>query len=209
MYTLNSLPYAYNALEPVIDEATMRFHHDKHHQSYLDKFNQALEGLDHLKKLSAPEILWNFNEKIKGKVSPKIETAIKNNGGGFVHHDIFWQVMSPDGSREPQGEIREMIRGMGGVDKFKETFSNLALKQFGAGWAWLVVNEDKDLELYSLPNQDSPLLKKHFPILGLDVWEHAYYLRYQNRRADYIKEWWKVVDWAQVEKRYQAALAKK
>jgi len=158
---------------------------------------------------SAEEVLWNFSEKIENKLPEAVQTAIKNNGGGYIHHNIFWEIMSPDGARTPQGDLAKKIdEQFGSFEEFKKAFSEVAAKQFGAGWAWLVLDQDKQLKLYSLPNQDSPLLKKETPIMGIDVWEHAYYLNYQNRRADYIETWWNVVDWDKIEAKYQAALKK-
>ena len=206
MYKLSPLAYDYNALEPHIDEATMRVHHDKHHQGYLDKFNVALEEYPELAQGSAADILFNFAENVANKLPKPVQTAIKNNGGGYVHHNIFWETMSPDGERTPQGELAKKIEAMGGFEEFKKTFSEVAMKQFGSGWAWLVVDQDKNLKIYSLPNQDSPLLDKEIPILGVDVWEHSYYLKYQNRRADFIEAWWNVLDWDKIEEKYQAAL---
>ena len=206
MYQLSPLPYAYDALEPHIDEATMRVHHDKHHQGYLDKFNAALESYPELAEGNADDVLFNFEEKIVGKLAESVQTAIKNNGGGYVHHNIFWETMSPNGARTPQGDLAKKIEELGGFEEFKKNFADIAMKQFGAGWAWLVLDQDKNLKVYSLPNQDSPLLKKDIPILGVDVWEHSYYLKYQNRRADFIEAWWNVLDWDKIEERYQAAL---
>lgn len=203
MYTLSPLPYAYDALEPHIDEATMRVHHDKHHQAYLDKFNAALEAHPELATDKAEAVLWNLAETV---IPEATKTALKNNGGGYVHHNIFWETMSPDGARSPQGELAQKIEEMGGFEEFKKNFTETAMKQFGAGWAWLVVDQDKNLKIYSLPNQDSPLLNKETPILGVDVWEHSYYLKYQNRRADFIEAWWNVLDWDKIEEKYQAAL---
>lgn len=208
MYKLSPLPYDYDALEPHIDEATMRVHHDKHHQGYLDKFNAALEEYPELAEGSADEVLFNFAENVANKLPEAVQTAIKNNGGGYVHHNIFWETMSPDGARKPQGELAKKIEEMGGFEEFKKTFSEVAMKQFGAGWAWLVVDQEKNLKIYSLPNQDSPLLDKEIPILGVDVWEHSYYLKYQNRRADFVEAWWNVLDWNKIEEKYQAALKK-
>jgi len=205
MSKIKPLAYSYDALEPFIDEATMRVHHDKHHQGYFDKFKAAVEANPELKELSAEEVLWQL-EDLKKDLPEATYLALKNNGGGYIHHNVFWEIMSPDGVREPQGELREMIRGMGGFDKFKQAFTQLALKQFGSGWAWLVLDENKNLQMYSLPNQDSPLSLHHQPILAVDVWEHAYYLKYQNKRAEYLENWWQVVDFAAAEKRYQAAL---
>ena len=208
MYKLSPLPYDYDALEPHIDEATMRIHHDKHHQGYLDKFNAALEEYPELAEGSADEVLFNFAENVANKLPEAVQTAIKNNGGGYVHHNIFWETMSSDGARNPQGELAKKIEEMGGFEEFKKTFSEVAMKQFGAGWAWLVVDQEKNLKIYSLPNQDSPLLDKEIPILGVDVWEHSYYLKYQNRRADFVEAWWNVLDWNKIEEKYQAALKK-
>jgi Fe-Mn family superoxide dismutase len=207
MLELKPLPYAYDALEPHIDEETMRIHHDKHHQAYLNKYRATWEELADLKDLSPEQVLWRL-EELKGKIDDKSWMALKNHGGGYVHHNIFWEIMSPEGSREPVGDLKEKIKDLGNFNQFKEDFTNLALKQFGSGWAWLVLDERGELRTYALANQDSPLSFKHHILLGVDVWEHAYYLKYQNRRADYLESWWNVVDFSAVEKRYQAALAK-
>lgn len=207
MLELKPLPYAYNALEPHIDEETMKIHHDKHHQAYLDKFKLAWQELPDLKDLNAEQVLWRL-EELKNKVDEKSWMALKNHGGGFVHHNVFWEIMSPKGPREPVGELKEKIKDLGNFTEFKKDFTDLALGQFGSGWAWLVLDEQGKLRIYALPNQDSPLTFKHHILLGVDVWEHAYYLKYQNRRADYLESWWNVVDFDAVEKRYQAALAK-
>lgn len=207
MLELKPLPYAYNALEPHIDEETMKIHHDKHHQAYLDKFKLAWQELPDLKDLNAEQVLWRL-EELKNKVDEKSWMALKNHGGGFVHHNVFWEIMSPKGPREPVGELKEKIKDLGNFTEFKKDFTDLALGQFGSGWAWLVLDEQGKLRTYALPNQDSPLTFKHHILLGVDVWEHAYYLKYQNRRADYLESWWNVVDFDAVEKRYQAALAK-
>jgi superoxide dismutase, Fe-Mn family len=207
MLELKPLAYAYDALEPHIDEETMRIHHDKHHQAYLDKFKLVLQDLPDLKDLSVDEVLWRLAD-FKDKLDSKTWMALKNHGGGFAHHNIFWEIMSPEGVREPVGDLKNLIEDLGGFDKFRQQFSDLAMSQFGSGWAWLVLNQDKKLEMYNLPNQDSPLTLHHQPLLGIDVWEHAYYLKYQNRRADYVDAWWQVVDFAAAEKRYQDALTK-
>jgi superoxide dismutase, Fe-Mn family len=207
MLELKPLPYTYDALEPHLDEETMRIHHDKHHQAYLDKFKMAWENSPELKDLNAEQVLWRL-EELKDKVDDKTWMALKNHGGGYVHHDIFWQIMSPNGEREPIGDLKEKIEKLGGFEKFRTDFTNLALGQFGSGWAWLVLDEQKNLRQYALPNQDSPLSLKHHIILGVDVWEHAYYLKYQNRRAEYLQSWWQVVDFTAIEKRYQTALSK-
>jgi len=207
MLELNPLPYSYDALEPHIDEETMRIHHDKHHQAYLDKFKLAWESLPELKDFDAEQVLWRLQD-LKTSIDDKTWTALNNHGGGFVHHNIFWEIMSPNGEKEAIGDLKKKIDELGGFAKFKEDFTNLALRQFGSGWAWLVLDDQQQLQSYALPNQDSPLVLHHQPLLGLDVWEHAYYLKYQNRRAEYIESWWQVVDFSAVEKRYQAALAK-
>lgn len=207
MHTLPSLPYAYEALEPHFDAATMRLHHDKHHQAYLDKFNVALADSPELAKLDAEDLLWQYQDKVEGKVAADIATAIRNHGGGFVHHNLLWATLSPQGPRQAVGELAAAITSQfSSFDSFKQQFSDLAAKHFGAGWAWLVLTKEGQLAIYSLPNQDSPLLQQHYPLMGIDVWEHAYYLHYQNRRPDYIEASWQVLDWEQIEARYQAGL---
>ena len=208
MYNLSPLPYAYDALEPYIDAETMRFHHDKHHQAYVDKLNQALDKYPELQKLAPEDLLKSYKDLVADKLPIEIQTAIKNHGGGVVNHDIFWEILSPEGPREPLGELREAIRVMGGFDKFKTSFTDLAMKQFGSGWAWLVIDANQDLQMYSSNNQDSPLIQGHFPLLAVDVWEHAYYLKYQNKRNDYLEAIWHVLDWQKIEERYQRALNK-
>ena len=208
MLELQPLPYTYTALEPYIDEETMRVHHDKHHQAYFDKYKQAWETVTELKNVNAEEVLWRL-EDLKGKINEQTWMALKNHGGGFVHHNIFWETMAPNGAREPIGELKKEIDKLGGFSQFKEDFTNLALGQFGAGWAWLVIDEQQQLRMYSLPNQDSPLSLHHQIIFGVDVWEHAYYLKYQNRRAEYLEAWWQVLDFTAAEKRYLKAVAKK
>ncbi|MBU1033497.1 superoxide dismutase [Patescibacteria group bacterium] len=209
MYTLPNLPYAYEALEPNIDVATMRVHHDKHHQAYLDKFNVALKNYPQLQAENAEDVLWNFESQAKPATPADIQAAIKNHGGGYVHHSLFWKTMSPNGPREAVGELAAAISSkFSSFAEFKTQFTDLAGKHFGAGWAWLVLNEKKKLEIYSLPNQDSPLLSKHYPIMGIDVWEHAYYLKYQNRRPEYLEAIWNVLDWKKIEERYQIGLNK-
>ena len=175
------LPYAYNALEPHIDEATMRFHHDKHHVGYTTKLNAAIAGSD-FERLEARELIARLDEVPDG-----IRSAVRNNGGGHVNHSLFWTVMSPNGGGKPTGELAQAINGtFGGFEQFKDAFSKAAATRFGSGWAWLVVANGA-LEVISTPNQDSPLSEGKTPILGLDVWEHSYYLKYQNRRPDYIE----------------------
>lgn len=200
MFTLPDLPYAYDALEPYIDEATMRLHHDKHHQKYLDSFNTAIEGTD-LEHKTAEEILRNLES-----VPENIRTAVRNHGGGYVNHSLFWTVMGPKGSSSPEGELESALsESFGSLDSFKEKFSSAAAGQFGSGWAWLVLNSEGKLEITSTSNQDTPSSDGAQPILLLDVWEHAYYLKYQNKRADYIEAWWNVVNWKQVMENYATA----
>lgn len=195
MFELPELPYAYDALEPYIDEQTMRLHHTKHHQTYIDKANKALEGGEWSGK-SIEEILVNLNE-----IPEDIRATVRNNGGGHYNHSMFWQIMGPDQSGKPEGNIATAIdAAFGSFDNFKEKFSEAAAGRFGSGWAWLVDNGGK-LEITSTANQDCPISDGAKPILGLDVWEHAYYLKYQNRRPEYIDAWWKVVNWAEVSRR--------
>jgi len=203
VHTLPDLPYDYNALEPSIDEQTMRIHHDKHHGGYVKKLNAALEGHDDLLAMPLDDLLANLD-----KVPNDIQTAVRNNGGGHANHSLFWTVMSPDGGGEPTGRLANAIHeSFGSFDAFKEDFSLAATQRFGSGWAWLVMNSQQNLVITSTPNQDSPIMEGLTPILGLDVWEHAYYLKYQNMRPEYISNWWNVVNWEEVDKRYQAALA--
>ncbi|QXD15002.1 superoxide dismutase [Rhodocaloribacter litoris] len=200
-HTLPPLPYPYDALEPHIDARTMEIHHTKHHQGYVNNLNKALEGHADLQAKSIEDLLRGIDQ-----VPERIRTAVRNNGGGHANHSLFWTIMSPDGGGTPGGSLAEAINEtFGSFDAFKEKFAAEAAGRFGSGWAWLVVDEDGKLRLYSTANQDSPYMQGHTPILGLDVWEHAYYLHYQNRRPDYINAWWNVVNWAQVAKNYEAA----
>jgi len=209
MHQLPNLPYAYEALEPYFDQETMKLHHDKHHQAYLDKFNAALTDYPQLAAMSAEDLLWQFADLAKQSVPVDIQTALKNHGGGYVHHNILWETLSPSGPREAVGELDSAIsQQFSSFSEFRKQFTDLALKHFGAGWAWLVLDENKKLVIYSLPNQDSPLLKQHYPLMGIDVWEHAYYLKYQNRRPEYLEAVWQVLDWQKIEERYQLALTK-
>jgi superoxide dismutase, Fe-Mn family len=193
------LPYDYDALEPHIDEATMKVHHDKHHQTYVDKANAALEGTEWADK-DVEEVLKNLDALPDDKQMP-----VRNNAGGHANHTLFWEIMSPDGGGEPSGALASAIEStFGGFDAFKEKVADAGANRFGSGWAWLVVN-DGQLEVTSTPNQDTPLSEGKTPILGVDVWEHAYYLKYQNKRPDYIAAWWNVVNWDEVAKRYEAA----
>jgi Fe-Mn family superoxide dismutase len=198
-FSLPPLPYPYDALEPYIDKLTMEIHHTKHHAGYVNNLNKALESAPELANKSLEELLAN-NCAI---VPEKIRTAVRNHGGGHINHSLFWEIMGPKAGGEPRGKLAEAInQTFGSFEKFKEQFTEAALGRFGSGWAWLVLTPDKKLEVYSTANQDSPLMEGKIPILGLDVWEHAYYLKYQNRRADYVQAWWNVVNWAAVEKRF-------
>ncbi len=198
-FTTPDLPYAYNALEPHIDEATMRVHHDKHHVGYTTKLNAAVEGTE-FEKEDAETLVAKVNT-----LPDSVKTAVRNNGGGHVNHALFWKVLSPDGGGEPTASVGDAIKStFGSYAAFKEKFAAAAAGRFGSGWAWLVVNNGK-LEITSTPNQDNPLSDGKIPILGLDVWEHAYYLKYQNRRPEYIDAFFGVINWEQVEKNYQAA----
>lgn len=207
-YELPKLDYDHNALEPQIDARTMEIHHTKHHQAYIDKVNQAIEGQPELSGKDIQSLISNLNA-----VPENIRTVVRNNGGGHFNHSFFWKIIGPGKGGEPKGELGEAItKKWGSLDKFKEEFSAAGVARFGSGWAWLCVKDDKSLAICSTPNQDSPLMKgvvecAGTPVLGLDVWEHAYYLNYQNRRPDYIKAFWNVVNWDQVEKNYQAAVS--
>lgn len=199
-FELPKLPYAYDALEPHIDAKTMEIHHTKHHNTYVTKLNDALKGNDELLSKSVEEVISNLDA-----VPENVRTAVRNNGGGHANHSLFWTILSPNGGGAPSGELADAInQKFGSFEKFKEEFSAAAANRFGSGWAWLVVNNG-ELEVTSTPNQDSPLMEGKTPILGLDVWEHAYYLNYQNRRPDYIQAFWNVVNWDEVAKRYSAA----
>ena len=201
-HKLPDLPYAYNALEPYIDETTMRIHHAKHHQAYIDKLNAALKDHPDLQDKTAEQLIADLNA-----VPEAIRGAVRNHGGGHANHTFFWQVMKGE-RMSPEGEIAGAIgKKFGGLDKFKETFSASAAGVFGSGWCWLVLSKG-ELEIMTTPNQDSPLSQGKTPVLGLDVLEHAYYLKYQNKRPDYIGAWWNVVNWEQVEENYQSALKK-
>jgi Fe-Mn family superoxide dismutase len=200
-FELPPLPYDYNALEPYIDEQTMRIHHDKHHQAYITKANAALEGHADLASKSIEDLLGGL-----GDLPDAIRGAIRNNGGGHSNHSIFWTIMKPGGGGAPSGELAAAIDStFGGFDAFKEKFSAAGAGQFGSGWAWLSREKSGQLHLAGYPNQDSPYLEGRTPLLGLDVWEHAYYLKYQNRRPDYITAWWNVINWDEVAKRFAAA----
>lgn len=202
-HTLPALAYAYDALEPHIDALTMEIHHSRHHQTYITNLNAALAELPELAALPVDELLARFDS-----LPVSVQGAVRNHGGGHANHSLFWQVMSPQGGGEPGGELAAAIeRDLGGLEAFKQAFTQAALSRFGSGWAWLVVDKEGRLRVESSANQDSPLMQGQVPILGLDVWEHAYYLKYQNKRPDYIAAFYKVIDWGEVERRYRAALA--
>jgi len=200
-FTLPDLPYAFGALEPHVDARTMEIHHDKHHAAYVNNLNAALQGTEHEGK-SLEDLLANISQ---------LPVAVRNNGGGHWNHTMFWEIMSPNGGGEPTGDVASKInKNFGSFDEFKKQFAQAAATRFGSGWAWLCVDADDNLFITSTPNQDNPLMdladKKGMPILALDVWEHAYYLHYQNRRPDYVGAWWNVVNWDEVNRRYRSAV---
>jgi len=198
-YEVPPLTYAYDALAPTIDQETMELHHDKHHQAYVDKANGALEGTEWADK-PIEEVIANLSSLPADKQAP-----VRNNGGGHINHTLFWESMSPDGGGEPDGELGEAIAAkFGSFDDFKEQFEAAGVGQFGSGWAWLVL-DGGELAITSTPNQDNPITDGKTPLLGNDVWEHAYYISYRNRRPEYLKAWWAVVDWSKVAERYAAA----
>ncbi|MDF2536742.1 MAG: superoxide dismutase, partial [Bacillales bacterium] len=200
-HVLPQLPYAYDALEPYIDKETMIIHHTKHHQAYVNNLNATLEAYPDLQKETVEDLIVNID-----LLPASIRTAVRNNGGGHANHSLFWKLLSPNGGGTPTGAIAEaIIKKYGSFDKFKEEFNKAAVTRFGSGWAWLVLNKG-ELEVLSTANQDSPLSEDKTPLLTLDVWEHAYYLHYQNRRPEYIDAFWNIVNWDQVEKNYQAAI---
>lgn len=201
-FTLPALPYAHEALEPHFDTQTMQIHHGKHHQAYVDNLNKALDGSEHAGKSL---------EELMGMIS-KLSPAVRNNGGGHYNHSLFWQILAPNAGGQPTGDLADAIQSqLGGFDQFKTDFNQAGMTRFGSGWAWLCVKADKTLCVCSTPNQDNPLMDiadcPGTPILGADVWEHAYYLHYQNRRADYLNAFWSVVNWEEVGRRYDAAMA--
>lgn len=196
-YQLPQLRYAYNALEPYIDEATMTIHHTKHHQGYIDNLNKALKDTEHEGK-SISDIIKNL-----GSLPESIRTAVRNNGGGHFNHSIYWETMGPGAGGKPNGRLADQIdKAFGSFEAFQEAFEEAGKTQFGSGWAWLVIDGDK-LAVAKTPNQDNPLTEGKFPLLGADVWEHAYYLKYQNRRPEYLKSFWHVVSWDEVHKRFE------
>ena len=198
-FTLPPLPYDAAALEPHIDAQTMQIHHDKHHQAYVTNLNAALEGQTALAALSVEALIADLS-----KVPDAQRPAVRNNGGGHYNHTLFWELMTPGGAKAPDGELAKAIDAtFGGLAAFKEQFQKAGLGRFGSGWAWLVRDNGGKLQIIGSANQDNPMSQGFYPIMGNDVWEHAYYLKYQNRRADYLKEWWNVVNWAEVNKRFQ------
>ena len=199
-HVLPELKYEYNSLEPYIDEATMNIHHSKHHAAYLNNLNNALEGYPELQEKEVEELIKNCLE-----VPEVIRAAVRNNGGGHLNHSLFWSILSPNGGGEPSGELAERVNAkFGSFNSFKEAFGKAAVSRFGSGWAWLVVDNRGEVQITSTANQDNPISDGLRPILGLDVWEHAYYLKYQNRRPEYISQWWNVVNWEEVERLYSA-----
>ena len=200
-YELPPLPYPSNGLEPHIDAKTMEIHHDKHHQAYITNANKALEGHPDLAAKPVNELLADLN-----KVPESIRTVLRNNAGGHSNHTFFWKIIGPNAGGTPKGKLAEAINStFGGFDQFKEELQKAAIGRFGSGWAWLVVNKEGKLQITSTANQDTPISDGLKPVIGVDVWEHAYYLLYQNRRPDYLKAWWNVVNWSQAEKNFEAA----
>jgi Fe-Mn family superoxide dismutase len=200
-HELPALPYATDALEPNIDTATMEIHHGRHHNAYVTNLNKALESAPELASKSIEDLISDLNA-----VPESIRTAVRNNGGGHANHSLFWKTISPSGGGQPSGALAAAIESeLGGFDKFKETFAAAGATRFGSGWAWLALDKGGKLKVYSLPNQDSPIMEGETPLLGLDVWEHAYYLKYQNKRPDYIAAFWNIVDWNAIGASYDAA----
>lgn len=195
------LPYAYDALEPYIDRETMQFHHDKHYLGYTQKLNAAIQDYPELAAQSAEDLLRNID-----RLPSRIRTTVRNNGGGYVNHTLFWEIMSPEGGGKPTGEIAGAIaQTFGNFETFQEEFNRAGSQQFGSGWVWLVSDSRNTLKVISTPNQDSPLMSGMYPIMGNDVWEHAYYLKYRNNRGEYLKQWWNVVNWPEVNRRLMSS----
>jgi superoxide dismutase, Fe-Mn family len=200
-FSLPEVPYAYDALEPHIDARTMEIHHTKHHQTYVNNLNAALEKAPDVRYDDIDQLLRNFDS-----IPQEIQTAVRNNGGGHANHSLFWTIMGPNGGGEPGGAVGEAIRSaFGDFAGFRDKFANAAKGRFGSGWAWLVVGDGRQVQVTDTANQDSPLMSGQTPVLGLDVWEHAYYLHYPNRRPDYIDAWWNVVNWDEVNRRFEGA----
>ncbi len=197
-FELPPLPYAYDALEPYIDTQTMQLHHDKHHAAYVNNLNAALQSSAELASLSVEDLVRRLKD-----VPESARTAVRNNGGGHVNHSMFWQIMKPNGGGQPSGELASAIQqAFGSFDAFKTQFNDAGVKRFGSGWTWLVIDQSGKLAVISTANQDSPLMDGLYPVMGNDVWEHAYYLKYQNRRPDYLNAWWNVVNWDEIARRY-------
>ena len=202
-YELPPLPYDYNALEPYIDEETMHLHHDKHHQAYVNNLNAALQGQSQFENMGIDQLIRSLNS-----VPENIRTTVRNNGGGHINHSMFWQIMKPNGGGEPTGDLASAISStFGSFDQFKAAFNDAGAKRFGSGWAWLVIGTDGKLAVTSTANQDSPLIDGNYPVMGNDVWEHAYYLKYQNRRPEYLAAWWNVVNWDEIAKRFAQGMS--
>ena len=198
-FELPPLPYDYSALEPYIDTQTMQIHHDKHHQAYVTNVNNALQGHDQLAAMSVDDLLRNIKQ-----VPESIRTAVQNNAGGHSNHSMFWNIMTPNGGGEPTGNLASAIQqAFGSFDAFKTAFNDAGTKRFGSGWAWLVLDTNGKLQVISTANQDSPLMSGMYPVMGNDVWEHAYYLKYRNRRPEYLNAWWNVVNWDAIAHRYE------
>ena len=200
-YQAEPLPYAYNALEPTIDEQTMTLHHDKHYVGYVNNLNTALQGLTQFDNVSVDDLLRRIND-----VPENVRTAVRNNAGGTANHGMFWKIMKPGGGGQPSGDLANDINStFGSFDQFKAAFNDAGAKRFGSGWAWLILDQTGKLQVTSTANQDSPYMDGNVPIMGNDVWEHAYYLKYNNRRPDYLAAWWNVVNWDEIQNRYQKA----
>ncbi len=198
-YELPPLPYDYSALEPTIDTQTMQLHHDKHHAAYVNNLNAALQSNSQLASLAIDDLVSRLNE-----VPDNIRAAVRNNGGGHTNHSMFWQIMKPNGGGQPSGDLASAIQqAFGSLDQFKAAFNDAGVKRFGSGWTWLVLDKSGKLQVTSTANQDSPLTDGLYPVMGNDVWEHAYYLKYQNRRPDYLAAWWNVVNWDEISRRYE------
>lgn len=203
-FVLEPLPYDYNALEPYIDEETMHLHHDKHAQAYVNNLNAAIQNTPEFGNMDVEDLMRRIND-----VPENIRVAVRNNGGGHANHSMFWKIMKPNGGGNPTGPIADAInKAFGSFDAFKQQFNDAGAKRFGSGWSWLVADQNGNLSVISTANQDSPLMDGFYPIMGNDVWEHAYYLKYQNRRPDYLNAWWNVVNWDEVNNRYQQATSK-
>lgn len=202
-FELPPLPYDYSALEPAIDTQTMQLHHDKHHAAYVTNLNNALQGLTQFDGMTVEDILRRIAE-----VPENVRMAVRNNGGGHSNHSMFWQIMKPNGGGEPTGALADAITStFGSFEQFKTTFNDNGVKRFGSGWTWLVIDQQGKLQALSTPNQDSPVMDGMFPVMGNDVWEHAYYLKYQNRRPEYLGAWWSVVNWDEIARRFQQGMS--